>query len=497
MFKIDWQKNRKRGKNKMASSIKKNLGMQTAFQILNTCLPLITAPYLSRTLGATALGVYSFTSSIVSYFILFAMLGTVNYGTRTIAAAKENKEERSKCFWGIFLFQVIVTVICLLAYIVYMFLICKDNFIIAWIQGITIVCCCFDINWLFFGVENFKITVTRSMIIKIVTVVLILLTVKTTEDLWLYTLIMAMGTLVSQIVLWIYVPQYISFSKISIKDIQKHIKPNIILFIPLLAMSVYHIMDKTMLGILSSYEQNGFYYNADKLINIPLCIINGIGTVMLPRMTALYNSDQNKEANELLIISLEGVGLVSIAMACGIAAISNEFVPFFFGSGYEPCILLTVVLSPVLIIKGFTNTLRTQYLVPLKMEKYYISSVLSGAITNLGCNLLLIPRLGALGAVLGTLVAEFVACVIQFVIIRKNFDFKSCLKSCFVYLCAGLLMVVLVRAVSHISVNIILKILIEIVIGGIIFILVAGIFVYKSRRKVFEEIFSGILRKIK
>ena len=478
----------------MASSIKKNLGMQTAFQILNTCLPLITAPYLSRTLGATSLGVYSFTSSIVSYFSLFAMLGTVNYGTRTIAAVKGNKEERSKCFWSIFMFQFIITLLCLVAYSVYMFWGCKDNYIVAWIQGITIVCCCFDINWLFFGVENFKITVTRSMIVKIVTVILILLTVKTAEDLWLYTLIMAMGTLVSQIVLWIYVPQYISFSKISIKDIRVHIKPNIILFIPLLAMSVYHIMDKTMLGILSSYDQNGFYYNADKLINIPLCIINGIGTVMLPRMTALYNSDKKKEANELLMLSLEGVGLVSIVLACGITAISKEFIPFFFGKGYESCILLTIVLSPVLVIKGFTNTVRTQYLVPLKMENYYIGSVLSGAVTNLFLNLLLIPKFGALGAGLGTLFAEFVACVVQFIVVGKKIDLKNCFRNCFVYLCAGILMVVAVRLISNISVNLILKILIEIVVGGIVFILVTGIFIYRSKSRV-NEIFSRIIKK--
>lgn len=481
----------------MASSIKKNLRMQTAFQILNTCLPLITAPYLSRTLGATSLGVYSFTSSIASYFALFAMLGTVNYGTRTIAAAKDNKEERSKYFWSIFLFQFIVTVVCLMAYVLYMFFICKDNFVIAWIQGITIVCCCLDINWLFFGVENFKITVTRSMIIKIVTVLMILLTVKTTEDLWLYTLIMVMGTLVSQVVLWIYVPRYVTFSKISVKDIQAHIKPNILLFIPLLAMSVYHIMDKTMLGILSSYEQNGFYYNADKLINIPLCIINGVGTVMLPRMTALYNSNKKEEANELLMVSLEGVGLVSIVMACGIAAISKEFVPFFFGSGYESCVLLTIVLSPVLIIKGFTNTLRTQYLVPLKMENYYITSVLSGAITNLFFNLLLIPRLGALGAVLGTLFAEFVACVVQFIVVGKDFHFKNCFKNCSIYLGAGILMFISVRLVSNISVNIILKILMEIGIGGIVFILATGIFIFKSRSRVVDQIFSGMIKKIK
>lgn len=86
-------------------SVKKNLGLQTIYQILNTCLPLITAPYLARVLGATQLGVFSYTSSVVGYFSLIAMLGTINYGTRSIAEAGEDKQRRSKTFWSIYCLQ--------------------------------------------------------------------------------------------------------------------------------------------------------------------------------------------------------------------------------------------------------------------------------------------------------------------------------------------------------------------------------------------------------
>lgn len=480
----------------MSSSIKKNLGLQTAFQIVNTCLPLITAPYLSRVLGATALGVYSFTSSVVLYFTLFAMLGTVNYGTRTIAAAENNIEERSKSFWSIFCLQLIATTICSIAYLVYLLFFCKDYLFISLLQGLAIIACFFDISWLYFGVEEFKITVVRSMVIKIITVLLIICFVRNSDDLWLYTFIMLMGTLASQLVLWVYLPRYINVLKISITDVLIHIKPNIVLFIPLLAMSVYHIMDKTMLGVLSSYEQNGYYYNADKLINIPLCIINGFGTVLLPRMTALYNSKKIEEANSLLLISLEGVALVSIAMSCGIAAISNEFVPFFFGDGYEDCIVLTIVLSPVLVIKGFTNTIRTQYLVPLKKEQYYINSVICGAATNLVLNLMLIPRLGAMGAVIGTLLAEFVACLVQFFVLIKNFDLRNCIKNCLFYSCAGIVMFFVVRVLSIIDLIIPFKLLMEVLVGGIVFITLTGIIIYRTKSQIYKEVFATYFDRI-
>lgn len=86
------------------SKLKKNLGYQTIYQILNTCIPLITSPYLARVLGAEKQGVFSYTQSIVNYFTLFAMLGVVNYGTRTIADCGSDRKKRSKTFWNIYIY---------------------------------------------------------------------------------------------------------------------------------------------------------------------------------------------------------------------------------------------------------------------------------------------------------------------------------------------------------------------------------------------------------
>ena len=408
------------------SKLKKNLGYQTIYQILNTCIPLITSPYLARVLGAEKQGVFSYTQSIINYFTLFAMLGVENYGTRTIANCGDDREKRSKSFWNIYFFQMCCTLLSIGIYVVYLTRICSQNVYIAFLQIFYLLGSLVDINWLFFGVEKFKTTVSRNMIIRISSVVLILSTVRKPSDLWIYTLIMAGSTFLSNIILWFFASKEVDVKAIrtvSKKEVVKHIKPNLVLFVPLMAMSVYHIMDKTMLGLLSTYKQVGYYYNADKIINIPIGILIGIGTVMLPRMTALNSNGLINEAKKLFLLSIELIVAVSSAMACGIFAMSVEFTPLFFGSGYDECIRVIMMLSPILVIKGLSLVVRMQYLIPNQKEKIFIESVFWGAGINLIVNLLLIVRLGALGVAIGTMAAELVSCFWQY---KKIYKYISC-----------------------------------------------------------------------
>ena len=464
-------------------SLKKNLSFQTAYQLLATMLPLITSPYLSRVLGAEQLGVFSYTNSVVQYFVLFAMLGTVNYGTRSIAGCKENHEKCAEVFWNIYVLQVITSSIMTLFYLIYLLFICKRHQLIAILQLIQIINCMLDINWLFFGLEEFKLTVTRNFIVKAITFGALFVLVKSDKDLWIYTLLMGGSTLISQFFLWSKVPTWCRKKNINWRSVLGTIKPNIALFIPLLAMSVYHIMDKTMLGILSTDIQSGYYYNADKLINIPLTIIAGFGTVLLPRITNLIESQKREQAEMMLTVSIEGVLLVATAMAFGIAAISNEFVPFFFGSGFKNCISVTIVLSPVLIVKGLSNTIRTEFLIPYHLENKLTVSVLIGAVINLLFNYLLIPKWGAVGAAFGTLIAEISSCVVQSLYIRNSMQMGKIGIEGIGYCLCGMLMFGIVRVIAHFFQYGLISIIIEILVGGIVFCFIAFLMliVCKSR----------------
>lgn len=479
---------------KNETSVKKNIGYQTLYHVLVTILPLITAPYLARTLGVTKQGIYSYTASIVNYFTLFAMLGIANHGTRCIALYKDKKESLNKKFSSIFFIQFISSFVTLVFYFLYLFFICSENIDISIIQIISIFSCFFDINWLFLGLEDFKFVVVRNSVIRILVVIFIVIFVNKPDDLWIYTFLMVGSTFLSNIVLWFKYSKYVRFVLPSKNDIIKELKPIFILFIPLLAMSVYHIMDKTMLGLFSDYDNVGFYYNADKVINIPIGIVTGISSVLFPR-SVIYLKKSKTAFESFFKKGLEGTIVVSIALSFGIASISNEFTPIFFGKGFEKCIMLIIVLSPVMIIKSISSIMRFQYLIPKKKEKYFIYSVLLGAIVNFIANYFLISKYGAFGAVIGTLIAEIAACLIQLFFINKEFKILDVLFRCLIYIAIGLVMFIVVRFVALLKINMIVKLFFEIICGGLVFILLTLLYWKVSKRNLFDINLSRFLIK--
>ncbi len=460
----------------------KNLSYQTLYQILAVCLPLITSPYVSRILGAEGLGIYSYTYSIVNYFTIFAMLGVVNYGSRTIAIVKNDKKLLSKNFWEIYSLQLISSFIALLGYCVVV-IFSNVNKEIVFTQTIWVVACIFDISWFFFGIEKFKVTVIRNTIIKLLTVLAIFLFVRNETDLWKYVVIMSAGTLISQLALWPFLRREIVYCKPSFKGIFMHLKPNMLLFIPMIAISVYHTMDKTMLGVFSTYEQSGYYFNADKVINMPLTLITAAGTVMLPRMSALVAEGKGNEEKQLFSQTLDLFMFLTFGMSFGIAAVANEFVPIFFGSGYEECIRLLYVFAIVMVFKSLSSIIRNQYLIPNNKEKVYTYSVIVGAIINFVCNLIfLVPlKLGAMGATLGTLVAEFTTCAFYIIFTQRKISLLKPIKGTLFYIGPGLTMFFVVRMCALFHMPIIIRLLIEIVVGAGIYLLLC--FPILKRRK--------------
>ena len=429
-------------------SLQKNFLYNVLYQILLVILPLVTAPYISRTLGATAVGVYSYTYSVAYYFLLIAMLGIGNHGNRSVAAVRDDREKLNKTFSSIYSLQVITFSIAILAYAIYLVLFVKDNRLIVLLQLIYVTSGLFDIGWLFFGLEQFKLTVARNTLIKISTVVLMFVFVHKPSDLWKYTLIMSAGTLFSQAYLWLYVKKYVSFEKCSVKEITSNIKPVLILFIPVLAYSIYKVMDKIMLGNMSSYDQVGFYNNAEKIINIPMGIITALGTVMLPRMSNIVANGDKKRVDDYIRISAKLVTLLSSAIAFGLMGVSSVLAPVFFGDEFIACGEIIRLLSVTVFFIAWANVIRTQYLIPNKRDSIYLTSTMVGAILNLIINWMLIPKYQANGAAFGTIVAEFSVMLVQMVAVKNELPMRKYIMLYSPILIIGLTMAVLVDRIG-------------------------------------------------
>lgn len=446
------------------------------YQVVAVIMPLITAPYISRKLGAANLGIFSYTNSIVSYFSLMARLSMANYGSRAVANEKQNDKEQSKVFCNLYVLQFGMGVLTSLMYLLCCFFVFQSDRMMFILQGLVLLSDMMDISWYYFGIEKFKLTACRSIWIKVITVIIMLLYVKGNSHLYRYTIIINGFSCVSSIILWVTLPKYIRKErvKIDIEYIKRQIKPLLILFVPTIASSVYHVMDKTMLGFYSTYDELGFYYNSDKVINIPICIFNGLSIVMMPKISEKFNSNKREETYKLIEQSFEVNMFLGIAISFGIGAVSREFVPLFFGKGYEKCITLVLYFVPVLLVKIFSLFVRMQILIPMKRDKVYLYAVLGGVIVNLIGNTILIRSFASVGAVLATFIAEFVVCLFQIIPVKKEFPFIKWFVNNIIYLLAGLCMVVTVRLVARINCPDIVLLIFEIVSGGCVYMGMLG-----------------------
>lgn len=452
------------------SSIKKNYLYNLVYQIIILILPIITTPYISRALGATNIGIYSFTVSIVTYFTLFGSLGVSLYGQREIAYVRENANKRKKTFIEIVLFRFITLAISM---IIFYFSFARSNEYQVYyrILLLYLLAASFDISWFFQGLEDFKKTVTRNVIVRLLSVACIFLFVKKPEDLSKYLLIYSLADLLGNLSLWLYLPKYFKGIKIKHINLIKHTIPIITLFIPQIAIKLYNTVDKTMIGyIISNKSELGNYEEANKLINVLFTIVSSLGIVMVPRIANVFASGDTKKLNDYIMKSFRFVFFLAFPITFGIITISKEFVPIFLGSGYEKCYIIVNILAPIILLCGITNVIGTQYLLPTKRQKQYTISILAGLIFDVAFNALLIPKYGAYGAALMTTFAQTLVVIIQCYYIKNDINIKNAFKEGINYAIAGIIMFIVCIILGLLIKQALLSIILKIIFGGITYI---------------------------
>lgn len=487
----------KRLRNEKMQSIKRNFGYQVVYRMLTVITPLITSPIVSRALGAEGLGIYSATQAYVNYFTLFAMLGIENYGNRTIASSRQDKRKLQNTFWSIYAVQILSVSISVIVYFLSLFWIPSNRRIVSLLQSLWLISCLLDINWFFFGCEQFKITVTRNIMVKAASVALIVFCVRNQTHLYRYTAIMAGSTALSQLFLWSSLFKCISFEIPKWEDTKKHIIPVFRLFIPVIGLSVFHIMDKTMLDLLSDEKNVGYYYSADKIINIPLGVISAISTVMLPRMAFVIKNDSITEARKMISKSAEIVSFLTAAIGFGIAAIARIFCPMFFGDGFEPCVQLIYCFVPVLYAKAWGEMIRTQYLIPFKKDGLFTCSVFTGAVANLIANIILIKEYASIGAVFGTLIAEGTVMIVEIVGVRKEIDFTRIIAKQTIYVVFGVTMFITIKICENIiKFPNIVSIIMLIFIGAGVYLTECLVYWFCSPRSAFNMYLKSVIKRL-
>ena len=451
--------------------ILKNFLYNLSYQILVLILPLITVPYVSNVLGAKGVGDYAFTNANTQYFILFGMVGVTLYGNRQIAYVRDNKEKLKNTFYSIYLVQVATMLISIILFLFFSFTVSEGLYRTLYlVQGINILASLIDISWLFMGLEQFKKTVIRNTLVKLLSFASIFIFVKDIDDLVKYTLILALANFLGNLTFWFYIPNMVGFKNIKLGKLSLHLRASIALFIPQIAIQVYVLLSRTLLGVFTDTIEVGYYDNAQKLIKIALTVATAIGTVMMPKIANTVASGDMDKVKYYIKNSFFFMNFISVPLTFGMLGVAKELSPWFFGQEFEGIEVLIITLSITILAISWSNVFGTQLLVPLNKTKEFTFSVTSGAVVNLILNLIVLRYMGSIGACITTVLAEITVTVVQMYIVRKFLNLKEMIKSVLIFFPSAIIMFIVVRFIGLAMGTKILTTVVQVSLGGIIYL---------------------------
>lgn len=471
----------------------RNYLFNLSYQLFTIIIPIVTVPYISRSLGPDAIGVNAYTNSIMTYFILLANVGLSLYGNRTIAYFRNDEEQRSKKFWEIAILKIVMMLISIGAFFIFCSFYDKYRLLLL-AQSVQLVAVGFDISWFFVGIEDFKKTVTRNILVKTVSLICIFTFVKSPDDLMLYILINGTATLLGNLTLWTYIKRYVKKTKIKLSDIKPHIIPVLSLFLPQLATNMFMTLNRLFLGTFSTLTQTGYFDNADKIVRIFLAFITALGTVVFPRIANYYKEGKQKEIEKFVEYAFNLVSLISIPIAIGVFIVSKPFSNLFFGSQFSGINIVLSILIFELIFMSWSSIIGQQFMVAINQIKGLTTSMIVSIILSSIGSVVIIPKYGANGAASMSVFAEFIIIAVQLYFVKNILNLKIIFQEIWKFFLSAFFMLVSCLIFMKLIANMtdIYQLLILSVIGVVTYIF--GLLILKP--KVLLEIKSLLKSKI-
>jgi len=383
--------------------------------------PLITFPYISRVLLPEGTGKVNLAVSVIAYFNMFAQLGIPTYGIKACAKVRDDRLELSKTVHELVLINLAMSMIAYIALAIAIIIIprLREEKILYIIISASILLSSIGMEWMYQGLEEYAYITKRSVVFKAISVALMFLLVHEQSDYVIYAGLLIMANGASYILNFINSRKYIDTSWKGNYDFKRHYKPILVFFALACTTTIYTNLDNVMLGFIKTDTEVGLYSAAIKIKTVLVSIITALGAVLLPRAAYYVEKGFDKEFRKVTKKAMNFVVTISVPIAIFFMIYANECISVIAGPAFRDAALPMMIIMPTIICIGITNLLGFEIMVPTGRDKAVLHSTIIGATVDVIINALLIPRYGAAGAAMGTLVAEIAVLLYQ-VLYLKN-----------------------------------------------------------------------------
>ena len=403
-------------------SLKLNFIMNAILTMSSFLFPLISFPYVSRILGPEGTGRVDFATSLIAYFLMFAQLGIPTYGVRACAKVRDDKHLLTKTAQELLVINLVMSALAYVALAVG--IICvprlRQDRLLYILVSLTIIFNTIGMEWLYKALEQYTYITVRSIAFKLVSLGAMFALINSRDDYVIYGGITILASSASYLMNFFHARKYISLRPVGGYEFKPHLKAVMVFFAMACATTVYTNMDKVMLGIMATDVDVGYYGAASRIKSILVSIVTSLGTVLLPRASYYVQQGKMEEFRKISRKALNFVVVAALPMTLYFILFARQGILLLSGDEYLGAVMPMQFIMPTLLFIGLTNILGIQILVPTGREKVVLYSVIVGAVTDVVCNLLLIPKYLAAGAAMSNMIAEAAVLVFQTFALRRE-----------------------------------------------------------------------------
>lgn len=381
-------------------------GMRSVFSLI---FPLITFPYISRVLSVSGIGIYNFSNTYVSYFILIAGLGIATYAVREGAKYRNQKEKIEEFTSQVFSINIIATIVAyLLLFLSLVIFKNLNNYVTCiLIFSLQILFTTLGTEWIYTIYEDYAYITIRSIAFKILSIILLFILVRKPSDYLWYATITVLAAVGSNILNFIHARSFINIRLTLNTKWRYHLKPIMIIFASAVAITIFTASDTTILGILKNDYAVGIYSTSAKIYQITEGLLSAILTVTIPRLAMLWGQKRRSEYNDVLIRVINTLGILVLPASVGLIMLSREVVLIIAGYKFLPSVNSLRIITWAMIFSIFAWIFSDCVLIPVKRESKVLRNTLITAVINVILNFILIPSMSYDGTSLSTVIAEF------------------------------------------------------------------------------------------
>ena len=381
-------------------------------------LSFITFPFVCRILGDEMVGLYSWATAFVYYFLILARISIPNIAVRECIKVRNDPDKLAHKTQEFFILQGITTLLSFGLMCIVVFSVGIPDFSdplhrsLIFVLSLNFLTGVLSFEWLFTALEKHTYMAIRSIIIATIVDILVFAFVIYPDGVLLYAFFSILTTVLTVLSNLIYLPKLVKFKKTGPYDFKQYFPLLGILFLISIVGAIYDKTDTFILGFIDSSKASvGSYSVAMKGVEIVIGIIMALSTIFMPRAMYYYQRNDERQFRNLNKYSFNICLLIVIPAIALMIALAEPITKIIAGqNGYFSADIVLIALASLMLTFSLGNIIYTQILIPMKKEKFYLVAIAIAASLNAGLSLLfglvVFKDNPAFGVALGTAITD-------------------------------------------------------------------------------------------